>query len=58
MNVVGFDVSKDRLVGARIDRSSMVKEHWDIANTPSAVLPVLSRSPNPEYLVFNKLGLE
>lgn len=41
MNVVGFDVGKDSLFGARIDRSGTVKQHWELANTPGALLPVL-----------------
>ena len=41
MNVVGFDVAKSSLVAARIDRSGIVKEHWELANTKVAVLPLL-----------------
>jgi transposase len=43
MNVVGFDVSKTRLVGSRIDRSGTIKEYWDIPNTRAAALPVLEQ---------------
>jgi transposase len=43
MVVVGFDVGKDSLFAARIDRSGVVKEHWECANTPAALLPVLHR---------------
>ena len=28
MVVVGFDVSKDNIYGARLDRSGQVKERW------------------------------
>jgi transposase len=41
MVVVGFDVGKDSLFAARLDRSGVVKEHWELANTPAALLPVL-----------------
>ena len=41
MNVVGFDVAKDSLVAARIDKSGIVKEHWDIANSELAIKPLL-----------------
>ena len=41
MNVVGFDVSKDILVGARIDRSGVVKERFEITNTNVSVVPLL-----------------
>lgn len=41
MVVVGFDVGKDMLFGARIDRSGMVKEQYKIANTKEAILPVV-----------------
>lgn len=43
MNVVGFDVGKDSLFGARIDRSGTVRQHWELANTPEALLPVLKQ---------------
>jgi transposase len=41
MNVVGFDVAKDSLVAARIDKSGIVKEHWNIANSELAIKPLL-----------------
>ena len=41
MVVVGFDVGKDSVFGARLDRSGVVKEHWELANTKAALLPVL-----------------
>ena len=43
MVVVGFDVSKDSLFGAQLDRSSIIKEHWELANTKAALLPLLRR---------------
>ena len=43
MVVVGFDVGKDSLFGARIDRSGNVKQHFELANTKTALLPVLKR---------------
>lgn len=43
MNVVGFDVSKAKLDGARVDRSGQIKERFEIANTHEALLPVLAR---------------
>ncbi len=48
MVVVGFDVGKDSLFGARLDRSGKVKEHWELANTPAAILPLL-RSLRRKY---------
>lgn len=41
MVVVGFDVGKDSLVGARIDASMQVKERFEIPNTKAAIEPVL-----------------
>jgi hypothetical protein len=41
MVVVGFDVGKDSLFAARLDRSGVVKEHWELANTQAALLPLL-----------------
>lgn len=48
MVVVGFDVGKDNLFGARLDRSGVVKEHWELVNTQAALLPVL-RSLRRKY---------
>ncbi len=48
MVVVGFDVGKDRVYGARIDRSGQVKQHWELANAKTALLPVL-RSLRESY---------
>jgi transposase len=48
MVVVGFDVGKDSLFAVRLDRSGIVKEHWELANTPAALLPVL-RSLRRKY---------
>lgn len=41
MVVVGFDVGKDSLFAARLDRSGVVKEHWELANAAAALLPLL-----------------
>jgi transposase len=41
MVVVGFNVGKDNLYGARIDRSSKVKQHYVLDNTVAAVEPLL-----------------
>ena len=41
MTVVGFDVGKDMLYGARLNRSGVVKEHYELANTPDAVAVLL-----------------
>jgi transposase len=41
MVVVGFDVGKDTLFGARVDRSGVVKEHYQLANTTDAITPVV-----------------
>jgi transposase len=41
MNVVGFDVGKDSLVGARIDGSTKVKERFELANAKAAIVPLL-----------------
>lgn len=48
MVVVGFDVGKDSLFAARLDRSGVIKEHWELANTPAALLPLL-RSMRRKY---------
>jgi len=48
MVVVGFDVGKDSLFAARLDRSGVVKEHWELANTAAALLPLL-RSLRRKY---------
>lgn len=42
MNVVGFDVGKDSLVGARIDSSMQVKEQFEVHNTYTALALVLA----------------
>jgi len=42
MHVVGFDVAKDSLVGARIDRSGQVKERLELHNTRATIVPVLT----------------
>jgi transposase len=41
MVVVGFDVGKSSIFGARLDRSGQIKEHWELENTPAALLPLL-----------------
>lgn len=41
MVVVGFDVGKDMLYAARVDRSGQVKEHWQLANTKDAIRPMV-----------------
>jgi transposase len=41
MNVVGFDVGKDSLFGARIDRSGVVRERFELPNTRKTIEPVL-----------------
>lgn len=41
MVVVGFDVGKDMVFGAQLDRSGQVKQRWELANTSGALLPVL-----------------
>lgn len=43
MVVVGFDVGKDSLYGARIDRSSRVKEHYEVANENKQVAALLKK---------------
>jgi len=48
MVVAGFDAGKDSLFAARLDRSGVVKEHWEAANTAAALLPVL-RSLRRKY---------
>ena len=44
MVVVGFDVGKDSLFGAQIDRSSRVKEHYEVANEAKQMTALL-KSP-------------
>jgi len=41
MNVVGFDVGKDSIVGARIDASMQVKQRFEITNTMDAIAAAL-----------------
>src|SRR6267154_1800788 len=43
MVVVGFDVGKDGLFAARIDRSSRVKEHYELANDTNQIIALLER---------------
>ena len=43
MVVVGFDVGKDSLFAARIDRSSKVKQHYEIANNDKAITTLLGQ---------------
>lgn len=42
MVVVGFDVSKDSLYGARVDRSGTVKERWTLANNEREIDKLLA----------------
>lgn len=42
MTIIGFDVSKNELVGARIDRRAMLKESYAIQNTPLAIIEFLA----------------
>jgi transposase len=48
MNVVGFDVGKDSLFAARLDRSGQVKERYELENTKPVIEPVL-RSLRAKY---------
>lgn len=41
MNIVGFDVGKASIYGARIDASTKVKERFIMENTKQAIRPVL-----------------
>jgi transposase len=41
MVVVGFDVGKDSLFGARLDRSGQVKERYELENNKATLLPAL-----------------
>ena len=41
MVVLGFDVGKDNLYGARIDRSGKVKEHYLLDNKLEEIEPLL-----------------
>jgi transposase len=43
MVVVGFDVGKDSLFAARIDRSSKVKEHYQLANEAKQITALLKK---------------
>lgn len=43
MVVVGFDVSKDKVNGARLDRSGQLKQEYELNNTKADLLPVLKR---------------
>ncbi|HEV2403228.1 MAG TPA: IS110 family transposase [Candidatus Saccharimonadales bacterium] len=43
MVVVGFDVGKDSLFGARIDRSSRVREHYELANDAEQITTLLKK---------------
>lgn len=43
MVVVGFDVGKDNLYAARIDRSSRVKEHYELANEAKQITALLRK---------------
>lgn len=41
MVVVGFDVGKGTLFGARLDRSGQVKERWELENSKATLFSVL-----------------
>jgi transposase len=43
MNVVGFDVAKDSLVAARIDRSGTTKEHFELLNSYEPIVLLLAK---------------
>ena len=42
MNIVGIDVSKDTLVGVRINRSGLQKEKYSLKNTYEAIISFLA----------------
>ena len=60
MNVVGFDVGKDMLFAARLDRSGQVKERYERANTKASLKPVLEtlRSKYKHLLVASEATAE
>jgi transposase len=43
MKVVGFDVGKDSLFAARIDRSGQVKDHYEVENNTEAITRLLTQ---------------
>lgn len=60
MTVVGFDVGKDMLYGARVNRSGIVKEHYELENTPEAVAALLDelQAHNKRLLVASEATAE
>lgn len=60
MVVVGFDVGKDKVYGARLDRSGVIKQHYELENTKAALLPMLRqlRSKYKHLLVASEATAE
>lgn len=60
MQVVGFDVGKDSLFGARIDASTHVKERFEIPNSKQDITVVLTalRSRYKRLLVASESTAE
>lgn len=60
MTIIGFDVSKNELVGARINTHSLLKESFALENTADAIRPFLeeTRQRYPKLLVASEATAE
>lgn len=56
MTVVGFDVAKDSLVAARVDKNGVVKQHYDLLNNIDQLKPVLLslKAKYPKLLIASE----
>lgn len=60
MTIIGFDVSKNELVGARTNKSALLKESMALGNTRDAIAPFLEglRQQYPKLLVASEATAE
>jgi len=60
MIIIGFDVSKDELVGVRLNGRAMIQEEYTLANTPEAIESLLARAraAHPRLIVGSEATAE
>ena len=60
MTIIGFDVSKNELVGARINKSGLLKESSTLENTRDAITQFLeeTRQQYPKLIVASEATAE
>jgi len=60
MTIIGFDVSKDELVGARVSRRAAIQESYTLPNTREAIASFLeeARAAHPRLIVGSEATAE